>query len=369
MIKVLHIIDHLRIGGAQSLLLDLAARDENLDVECEIAALYGVEGDSSRFEEIGINVTTLAENKWSIMSLFALAKLVRLKRFDILHFHLNGANWVAKPFCALFPSAYRVEHDHYPPEGSARAWPSILLRVLTRFFSHHVIAVSDAVADVLFEREFVEREKVSVIPNGVDTVRFDLPSERLRTEARAAFGLKIDAFVVGVLGRLEPGKNLGCIVSLARAISDVEFLVGGEGSEADALNKASRGINNFTLLGKVNDRRLFYASIDAFILPSRAESFGLVAAEAMACGLPVVASDIPAVATILGDTNFLIEIDDQRALLKAVKYLSRNRSEAKIVGKIGRDRVCAHFDARDARVRMANLYARLLFQRANKLPL
>ncbi len=356
MIRVLHIIDNLRAGGAQSLVLDLASHDPELDVHCEVAALHGTSSDMERFERRGIKVWRLSPKKWSPRLLTRLLGLIRRNNYDILHFHLRGANWIIKPLCALFSKSRRVEHDHYAPDLAFRKVWSILPSAITHLCSNHIVAVSQAVADALNKWEFVAADKITVIPNGVDTGRFSPIRAEHRKLARSALGIDQKSFVVGSLGRLEREKNFRVLIHIADLMPDIKFVVAGEGSERDALSFEAEGKSNFQLLGEISDRENFLAALDVFVLPSIFESFGIVIVEAMACGLPIIASRISAVSTILGDTNVLVDVGDEMAIRDAIQIFRSDLETAVTNGKLGRERVCEYFDIAKVRAEVAALY-------------
>ena len=257
MIRVLHVIDHLRVGGAQSLVLDLASYDPELDLHCEVAALYGASSDMERFERRGIKVWRLSSRKWSPILLIRLLGLIRANNYDILHFHLRGANWIAKPLCALFSKSRRVEHDHYAPDLAFRKVWSVPPSALMHLFSNHIVAVSQAVWGVLNKREFVAANKITTIPNGIDTQRFGLIGAQRRRQARSALGIDQKSFVVGSLGRLEREKNFRILIHIADLMPEIKFLVAGEGSERDALSRKAEGNQISSLLGRSLIRRAF----------------------------------------------------------------------------------------------------------------
>ena len=150
------------------------------------------------------------------------------------------------------------------------------------------------------------------------------------------------------------------LASLARAMPDLLFVVGGTGPERDALLAASGGAENFRLLGEVSDRRSFYAALDVFVLPSLHEALPMTILEAMASGVPVIASDLEGVASALGDTGLLVPAGDTGALEKKLRSLVADPSPAPHLSTTARERAANHFDARLSAGKIGEIYRRLV---------
>lgn len=355
MIKVLHIIDHLGLGGAQSALLDLVVNRNPAEIGAEVAVLHGEGLFARQLREAGIQVHLLAPSKWPPVYLPRLVRLARGGGYDILHFHLQGSNWLAKPLCAVSVRARRVAHEHGSADLGFRGWWSLPPDAVAHWFSHRVVAVSDGVADFLAAKEFVPRRKITVVPNGVDTEVFRPATPEEKMQARRALGLPASAFIAGGLGRLAPEKNFRVLVDVARRCPDLVFVVGGSGPEENDLRTAA-GSGNFRLLGPVEDRAAFHAALDVFLLPSRHEALPMTLLEAMASGVPVVASALEGVAAALGETGLLVRPGDTSELVRSVAALAadpeaRGRLAGAALARV-RERYAANSTAR----RMAEVY-------------
>ena len=359
MIRVLHVIDHLGLGGAQSALLDLAANMDQSEVVSEVAVMHGRGLFADQLESRGIKVRSLAPSKWSPSYVANFVRLLRAEKYDVLHFHLQGANWLAKPLASVFSRAKRVAHDHSSADLRFRGWRSLPPDALGHLFSHRVIAVSQGVADFLAAREFVPRSKITVVPNGVDTRVFHPPTDEQRVAARTALGLAADKYVIGALGRLAPEKNFASLAKLARIMPDVEFVVGGTGPERAAILEAAGGAENFHLPGEIRDRCAFYAALDAFVLPSLHEALPMTVLEAMASGVPVAASDLEGVAAAIGDAGVLFPAGDSARLENALRSFVGDPDKAKRLASAARERVKAHYDARGTASKVAGIYREL----------
>lgn len=170
-----------------------------------------------------------------------------------------------------------------------------------------VIAISDHVAEELAEA-YCLGDKVTMIPHGVDTSRF-----RPRDKMHPAVDNK--KFTVVTVGRLGPRKGIGLAIRGLATLADqnVELLIGGTGRHGERLREIAREHDvddQIQFLGYIPNDELpiLYSSADVFSLTSRYEGFGLVLLEAMACGTPVIATDVGGVATVVedGENGFLI---------------------------------------------------------------
>ena len=216
-----------------------------------------------------------------------------------------------------------------------RIVPRLTLKAATR-----VIAVSEHEADCLIKMG-VSRDRVRVIPNGVDVSEFaDL---RTRTNRDELVGLFV--------GRLDPDqKGLDVLI---RAISKLPQnhalhlrLVGEDWGGAELLRHLAQRLgvaNRVTMVGKLPRPEVVqeFAEADFLVLPSRFEPFGIVLLEAMAAGLPVIASRVGGIPEIVaeGETGLLVEPDNPEALAEALRLLCQDESLRFSMGRTARERV------------------------------
>jgi glycosyltransferase involved in cell wall biosynthesis len=194
-----------------------------------------------------------------------------------------------------------------------------------------VIAVSEHIAEQAIQLG-VHPRRVRVIRSGVDTERF---RPRDGSSARQRLDLSPEAKVVLFVGNLEPRKQVDVLLrALARIrehAPDAVLLVVGSGESAGAHDQTARlvrlarelGITDVVrFLGRLPDQRLLdaYAAAEVFALPSSSEAQGIVALEAMACGLPVVASGVGGLLGTVdeGETGFLVPPGDVQALAQRI---------------------------------------------------
>jgi hypothetical protein len=141
--RVLHIIDHLGLGGAQSVLVDLVTLINRKEWHCEVAVMHGRGLFAEVLKRHDITVHELSASRWPPHYIPALVRLQ--ENFDLLHFHLSGANWIGKPLAASAGEQPRIAHDHASADLRFRGLGSLLIDANMHRFSSHTIAVSPEV--------------------------------------------------------------------------------------------------------------------------------------------------------------------------------------------------------------------------------
>ncbi len=184
---------------------------------------------------------------------------------------------------------------------------------------------------VCINPDFFERNKDSwncrLIPNGVDCDRF-----RPGVGGRAEFGIPADRFVVLMVSALIPSKRVEMGIEAVSRMPDAHLVVAGDGPlRASIASVASAALpGRFTLVSlSANRMPTLYQSADVFLHCSRDEAFGNVFTEALACGLPIVAHDMPRVRWIVGDEEFLVDTNDPAAIAASLELARRAGDDAR----------------------------------------
>jgi glycosyltransferase involved in cell wall biosynthesis len=188
------------------------------------------------------------------------------------------------------------------------------------------------------------------IPNGVDIVRFnpDVSSDEIKKRHNLR-----DEKVILFVGALDKAHQFKGVEILIKAFSKLKYkkailMIVGEGGLKDYYQNFAKGIGvskKIIFTGRVSDQDLqkYYALSDLLVLPSttRGEIFGLVLIEAMACGKPVIATNLPGVRTVVDNrkNGFLVEPNNEKDLANKLEYLLENENVAKKFGKEGRKKV------------------------------
>jgi glycosyltransferase involved in cell wall biosynthesis len=305
--RVLHVIDSLSLGGAQSVLINLIRyRDQSL-FELEVATMSGKGVYWDRVRALDVPVHSLSFSRFIPMYVPSMVSMCLRRRYDIVHTHLIGANVIAKPLAALCGVKIRINHDHCNDKASdPKRWVPIADR-LSNHLSTHIIAVSQSTRDYLIDHEHMMPERVTMIHNGIDLEQFH-PRREQRAAARKQLALPEDAFIIAGIGRLSYQKNFSLFIDVAAAVlaqrPSAYFVIAGTGPEDQPLREraARLGIDQrLRFLGYVSNMPDFYPAVDALLLTSRYEGLPITILEAMATGTAIVSSKLDGVAEVLRD--------------------------------------------------------------------
>jgi len=207
-----------------------------------------------------------------------------------------------------------------------------------------------------------------VIYNGVDTNEYR-PDSQSRERFREKLQIKKDELLISFVGRLDYQKNpqmfLKAVETVRKRHGNIKVVIAGNGPEARAVERFVREGNNAqwaTWLGFTDEVPALLNASDIFVLPSRWEGFGLSAAEAMATGLPVIATKVPGLTELIidGKTGLLIESEDVEALVLAIEKLIDDEAMRVSLGSAARQRVQEKFSIDMSIVAHEQLYDEIL---------
>ena len=372
--KVLHVIDSLDLGGAQTFLLGLVKNLDRGRYLPEVACMHGRGVYAEAFEKEGITVHSLSAGKFPPMYIPNFWRLMRQENYDILHFHLFGSNLCAKPLAIMAGHPAIVVHDQC--NDASRENNPILLAA-DAFWnqrSSRIIAVSYSVRNYIIDREDLPDAMVEIIPNGIDPGVFTPASAQEKEAARIALGLSMNAFVIGGVGRLVPQKNFMTFMEVARRIltstPDVFFVIAGTGAQEAQLKAtvASFGISEHVLfLGHVRDRISLYHALDALLMTSDFEGTPMSLLEAMSSGVPVVAHAVDGIAEVCTDgaDALLSPRGDTDGLVNAVKYLVADVEMRGGLSANARETILERYDIRKLVHKIEAVYEDILHEQSN----
>ena len=344
MLRVAHVLNSPGLGGVPRV-VDALIR--NTDPTLVASHVFYLKPGSGRF--CGIDIPCRAATSASKAS--AMTELVSFldrHRIDILHTHSFRPNLYGRMAGAVLrPAGLRIVahyHNDYDEKWDAE---SLVVERRLAEMTDIGFAVSGAVAAHVAERVGLVCE---VVENGIDRARVTGGS---RAAGRAALGLCNEDLLVGLVGRLCRQKGIDIFVEAAIrsavTLPQARFVVLGDSEDPELVVRLTARIEEAGLAGRIRfagyreDMADMFAALDLLAAPSRWEGFGLMLAEAMAAGVPVVASRVGGMPDVLGDAGVLVPPEDPEALAEAIQVLMRDPSRRVTMIELGRERA-THFD-------------------------
>jgi glycosyltransferase involved in cell wall biosynthesis len=389
---VMHIISDLKIGGGQAVvrtLVEYQAKQGCAPVVCTF------QDGPLRYEieHVGIPVRVLPQRRYSILVMpwfvadmvriwHALKILIDQYHIDVVQTHLLQIldfvalllRWttpVRAVFWTFHSANFVLKKEHLTRHKWLLAPKRRVYRCLYTLAARWVdgfIAVSAQIRENLAQ-EFgpAVAARVVVIPNGVDVQRYD--GERDRDTVRQSLGLPQAAQVLMMVGTLKSVKGhrflLKALPALLSRHPNIYLVIVGDGELRDALHVQAAALNleeRVCFLGSRQDIADLLAAADLFVLPSLWEGLSMALLEAMATGLPIVASSVSGTAQALepGVSGELVPPGDVNALAQALDKVLGDPAYARALGQAARQRVVAGFSAeRQAEAHLA-LYRQVL---------
>ncbi|MGE0128630.1 MAG: glycosyltransferase [Blastocatellales bacterium] len=370
-IKILHVLDSLGVGGMERVVIDV---------------VNGL--DQSRFDQVVCCLSRKGEAAWRLrdgakcvdlgkgsgadyLMALKIARVIRREAPDIVH--TQSWSGVDATIAKLITGGARLVHSehgrNYPHVGAEPLKRKIARRCLYHL-SDAVFAVSNEVRDYYCRETGFTRDRMLVVPNGVDVRRID---EAGGDGVREELGIGIDDFVVGTVARLDATKDT---ITLARAFANLYFsqaspklrlLIVGDGDQRTMIENfaAERGLNGAIIFtGVRHDAPRLLGAMNLFALSSLSEGMPITVLEAMAARLPVVATNVGALPELVeeGVTGFLIEPKDDQALAERFARLCSNRDLARRFGQAARCKVEREYSLNTMLRRYAELYLSVLKQ-------
>ena len=332
-IKVLHIIDSLGLGGAQTIVkgiveqsqisndhfvFALRARDITMDIDNPNVAIFP------------------SSKKYSFAPLHTLKTYIEQNDITILHCHLFRSvvfGYILKRL--YFPRLTLIVHEHGHIFREDKIYP-FLLKKFTPFINQY-IGISRATSDYLQSKAGVSPSKIHLLYNFVDLERFSARQSDTKLESRKRHSIPKDAFVFGFAGRLIKRKGwrefVQAAIFLSEDVSDVHFLIAGAGDDEADLKMLIADTPSIHYLGYQPDMPAFYQMLDCFVVPSHWEPMGLTEIEAQAMNIPVISSNVPALNEIIyhKENGLLFEAKNVPDLLRVMGIVLSDSSLRKSI--------------------------------------
>lgn len=370
-IRVLHCLETVGSGGVEQTRLSLAEGLDRHRYEQRLICTQALGSLPERFVEARCSITQVGLFK-GILDVHPYRRAMNaIKEFRPHIIHGAVYEGVALAAVAGRLSGTRIVIGEETSEPGNRSWKGNTLYRGFAGLCHHMVGVSPAAVDYLTETVSLPRSKVTLINNGVSE---KVPISHNKVQSmRSALGLPSDSFVIGTVGRvLDDPKRISDLIRALALISktkpNVYLLVVGSGPDEATLKCLAKDLGvgrNVVFAGYQANPQPFYQMMNVFALASVREAFGLVLVEAMFAELPIVATRVGGIPSIVeeGNTGYLVRPSQPAELADSIGALIDNPSLRESMGRIGRQRALEHFSA-DRYVRdVDTLYTRLLAER------
>lgn len=377
--SVAHLITDLDVGGAELMLARLVRGLQRRGVRNLVVSMTAPGAVAARIESAGVRVISLGLRRGAIApgATVRLRRLLAVERPDIVQTWMYHADLLGI-LAALPRRRFALVWNLRASNIDMRRYRSLsaLVRAACAWLSRIpdvVVANAEAGVDYHARLGYRPRRWV-VIPNGVDTEEF-APDPEAGRSFRREQGIPEAALVIGLVARRDPMKGhevfLEAAASLLEAVPSLYVVLAGEGvTERDEPFRSWMGnvgrerARRVRLLGRRDDVRRIYCALDVAVSSSFGEGFPNAVAEAMACGVPVVATDVGDTARAVGgNTELLVRPRDTSGIVARCLTLLKDASRRRLLGDAGRRHVRQHFSMDEIVGQYHDFYIDLLQRR------
>lgn len=364
-VRLLHLITRLPIGGAERLILGIL---RNLDAEQFESVVCCIQDRGELAEEaeaLGIPVIALdlmQRGGHDRQVVPALRKVMREQRIDLVHTHLYHANLYGRlaarregiPVIASVHNTYKK-----------RKW---YRHLINRWLARKTYVVTAGSADVerdLLDVDRLPKTKVVRLPNSIDLARVE--TSLSVTDAKQRYGFAPSDLVIGTVGRVEEQKGQAFLLEAFATLrrrpegDNLKLLLVGDGRLLPQLKETAERLGiaqACSFPGNIAKLAEVYRAIDIFVMPSLWEGLSLAMLEAMAAGLPIVATEVGGARDVLGENQWglLVPAHDSAALALAITRLLESPRERAEKASAGAERVRKHYSVTALTSQLTNIY-------------
>jgi glycosyltransferase involved in cell wall biosynthesis len=355
MTRILFLVRSLDVGGAEQQLVALVKGLDKARFESVVATYYPGGALRSALNGVaGVRVISLEKRgRWDVVGfLLRLIRLVREVKPDLLYGYMGIANELALLMASLFRRkvafGVRASDVDYFRYGWIQGWTFRLGAMLSRYAD--CVIVNSRAGWVHCARKGYRKDRMVVVPNGIDTDRFR-PDEVARARIRAELSARDGDLLVGLAARLDPIKDhptfLAAAARLAAERTEARFVCVGGGPDEyrDRMRELQHrlGLGERVLwLGERSDMPAVFNALDVACCSSLSEGHPNVVSEAMACGVPCVVTDVGDAAWIVGQAGMVVPAGNPERLAEGLLTMLRSRDRAQI-GAAARKRIVQNF--------------------------
>lgn len=368
--KIIHLIDTLDVGGAQTQLLNIIKHFNYKNYEHMVYSLTDKLTMSKEFLKASIPVFSLGldealkKRRW-FQIINQITSMLRKEKPDILEMHLSWSRIFGTIGSVLTGKITIISFEH---GDLYKGWKYCLVNFILSFFINKIIACSYALKYWLIKNYKIPSRKILVMHNAVSLEEFK-PVD-INYDRRMEFGFSKNNILIVSVGTLGKGINKG-MDYLIRAVSElikkninINLLIVGEGElkeELIILTNELGILSAVKFLGKRRDIKNILNIADIFVLASIFEPFGIAIIEAMAMAKPVIATNSGGIPEIIrdGENGLLVEPRDYHTITEKIEILINKPDLRKRLGEEARKTVIAKFNIQQFVKNLEELYAEI----------
>lgn len=359
-VRVTHIITDLDTGGAEMMLYKVLSQMNEKRIQAEVISLQDIGTVGEKISRLGIKVRALGMDRYlpNPLAVMRLAGLLRQSAPDVVQtwmYHANLVGGVAAKIAGNLPVVWGIHHSNFDVRKTKRRTLLTMKAgaLLSGRIPRKIICCGEVPRRVHIEMGY-DAKKMAVIPNGFDLNAFQ-PNPLARVAVRKELGLPTDAPLIGLIARFHPKKDHHNFVRAAALLAlthpTVHFVLCGDGvtmenRELKTWLGEARIENRCHLLGIRSDIPRLTAALDiATSSSSYGEGFPISLGEAMACGVPCVATNVGDSGHIIGTTGVTVAPNDPFELSQAWTFLLQLDRPARAKLEISaRQRIAENFN-------------------------
>ncbi|MCX5679740.1 MAG: glycosyltransferase [Candidatus Omnitrophica bacterium] len=349
--KIMYVVHSLGVGGVEKLVYNMIERSARYDIEpivccLDHSGLWGEELKRKGFKVFDLN----RKEGIDLKVVKKLRAILKEERPDIAHAHQYTPYFytILSVFWFHGPKIVFTEHGRFFPDRMSGK--RVIFNQIAMLFTGAIIGVCEFSKRSLIKYEKFPGDRIEVIYNGVRPEEFSIDSDISLN--KISLSLNANNKIIGTVGRLCKEKNYSMLIrafgEIKRHLKDAKLLIVGDGELRGELENSARNENvenEVLFLGERRDIPELMKVFDVFVLSSDLEAASLVLLEAMASGVPVVATNVGGNPELVldGVTGLLAPKNDHQKFGEAVVDILQDPDRAKKMGKAGRTRVIEKF--------------------------
>ena len=368
-IRILHLITSLNTGGAEIALLRLLESMDRDKFEMQVVSMIPMGPIGEKIQALGVPATSLemAPGSPGLGGLIRLIKILKQFQPAILQTWLYHADLLGL-LAAKLSKTHVVIWNIRSAEMDFSQYSKLsgLVLQICAIFSNipTTVVVNSQAGQILHTRLGYHPKQWRFIPNGIDVTRFT-PEYNAGLMIRQEWNIGDNEILIGHVARIDPQKDHDTLLRAAAIVQKVDpgihFVCVGTGPASywnELKTLATKlGLTNLLWAGPRSDMPAIYNAMNILVSPSKGEGFPNVVAEAMACGIPCVVTDVGDSKILIGNSGICIPPENPEALAKSIlKMRELSRSERIHLGEIARSRIVEHYSLDRMSGSYSNLY-------------